>query len=181
MSRPGGVLTLDLSSTVGFAYGHAGEVPAFGHWRLCEDPDIGHRLVCHENELARAIEEFRPALVSMERALPANLQGNAYTGELQIGLSGSTRSTCYRWAVPLRAPTVDTIRLNVVGHRLKKAEAKPAIVAWCRSRGWFVRNDHEADACAVWAYETGIRAPKGPRARHVGPVIPLGESASSVT
>lgn len=173
MSGAGGVLALDLSGFAGWAYGCKGDAaPRCGVWVLPKFVlDAGRHFAAFENELADAIAEFQPAVVSMEAPLPANFQTHALSAEQQIGLAALAATTCYRWERPLYRRAVQTVRSAVLNNgRLRKDEAKQVVTAWCRARGWAVPDHNAADACVVWAFEVGIRAPRLKPAR-VPPVL----------
>ncbi len=172
MTRRGGILALDLSSHVGWAWGITGDAaPVSGVWELPSVADLGRRFAAFENELLDAFDRYQPAVVSMEAPLPASQQTHAYSAELQIGLAAITECSCYRWEKPLYRRAPGTVRAGVLGTaRFPKGEAKKAVMAWCQARGWRFADHNAADALLVWAYEAGIRAARSKPAQTV-PVL----------
>ncbi|MEJ0017511.1 MAG: hypothetical protein WDN25_13290 [Acetobacteraceae bacterium] len=164
--RPGGVLFLDLSRTVGWAYGADPEAePLWGVWRLPAGFELGRVFASYENELLRAFEEYGPAKVGMEAPLPASQQTDAFTAELQIGLAAITECACYRWDKPLMRRSSQTIRSAVIGRahrtdaeRQARIDVKKAIVEpWVAARGWRITDHNSRDAAVGLAYELGVR------------------------
>jgi hypothetical protein len=164
--QPGGVLALDLSTHAGWAYGLPGDpMPQSGVWELpIFAINIGRCLAEYENALLKAFVDMQPSVVSMEAALPIQAQTHQLTAEQQMYLAGATQP-------PTRVRKVNTVRAAVLGNgKLTKAEAKPAVLAWCHSRGWYPVDHNAGDALVVWSYETGIRFPRQ-SVRRVQPVL----------
>lgn len=150
MSAPGGILTLDLSLTTGWAYGLASMGrPVCGVWKLPGGGDNGRTYTALGNILADAIHLHQPALVVME----APLIKQQTSARLLLGLAAHVESTCYRWEVPCREQSVMTVRKLVLGRGMfPKGMAKAAVLAWCAEKAWPVQDDNAADACVLWAY-----------------------------
>ena len=166
---PGGILFLDLSTSVGWAYGRAGDsMPQWGVWQLPGEMGTDEILNSFENIFLDALDEMNPVRVGVEAPIPQR-DNNVRTAEITYGLHTLVRVRCLQAGLPLSRPTADRIRAAVAG-RAKRTEAektakisvKNAIVLpWCVSMGWEAITDHNArDAAAGWAYETGIRFKK---------------------
>jgi hypothetical protein len=153
MSRPGGILALDLSSSVGWAYGNPDDrVPLCGVWVL-PTGDLGRLLASFENELEDAIIFHRPALIMCEAPLPPTHRSNASTWRHQLGLAALAESTAYRHDIRFREQACSTIRLSVLGTaRFPNGDPKDAVLAYCRTMGWTVPDHNAGDACVVWQY-----------------------------
>jgi len=173
--RTSGVLFLDLSKHVGWAYGANPDVqPLWGVWRLPTGFELGRIFAAFENELLGALDTLQPRLVGMEAPLSANQQTDAFTAELQIGLAAIAECACYRWEKPLMRRSSGTIRSAVIGRarrtdaeRQARLDVKKAIVEpWCVARGWTITDHNARDAAVGWAYEMGIRHA---RQGHVAP------------
>lgn len=160
MSRTGGVLCLDLSSIVGWCYGHRGDpLPEFGRWVLADGPALGPKFVGFENMLIKALERFQPTKVVMEAPLPANRQGSTNVARQQFGLAAYTEGECCRARVALFEREANVVRAAVLGRGNfgSSEKAKAAVMAWCAAQQWPVPDNNAGDAAVLWAYSCGIR------------------------
>lgn len=161
----GGLLTLDLSGTVGVAYGHKGdERPWSTSWRLSRGSDLAPRFGGFENELVAALDLYRPRRVVMEAPLPSNRQASTFVARQQFGLAAITELNCWRAGVDCRETSCDAVRLAVLG-RCRFAggteEAKRTVMTWCRAQGWNPVDHNAGDSLVLWAYSTGrVRNPR---------------------
>lgn len=157
----GGVLALDLSTSVGWCYGTRGEAPLLGVWKLPADQDFGRRFAAFQNELLDAIDLLRPGSVVAEAPFFTGRPGSAFTLHLQVGLTAIAEAACYQHSLPpLRLLAASTARAKVLGNgRIPGAEVKQAAIAWCRARDIEPADHNAADAAVLWAHEVGIRAP----------------------
>lgn len=156
---PGGVLALDLSSRVGWAYGLPGEpAPLFGCWQLPYVGGEGARYAAFENELALAIERHAPARLILEAPLTFQaLLGvsNAKVMQQQYTLRGFAYSEAWRAAVPISEVDSYTVRSEVLGKgTFAKDTVKREVISYCRKRGWRVPDHNAGDACLVWQWLT---------------------------
>lgn len=156
---PGGVLALDLSSRVGWAYGAIDTaVPAFGVWALPRIGGEGARFAAFENELAEAMEDLQPGRIVLEA--PMSLRALCGVSTLhvvaqQLTLRGIAYAEAWRASVPISEISSDMVRFAMLGQsRFAKGTVKREVVAYCRARGWRVPDHNAADACLVWAWET---------------------------
>lgn len=171
--RTGGILTLDLSSVVGWAYGHPGDdAPVFGTWHLSTSRLLGPRYVSYENELIACLNLYMPRLVVMEAPLPSIRQGSTNVARQQFGLAAYTEGECHRFHVQLREQPAHMVRKAVLGRgsfgepdpanprrRVNgRANAKSAVMEWCQAQGWNVPDDNAADACVLWRYSCEIES-----------------------
>ena len=160
-----GILALDLSGTCGWAFGCDGDlVPAFGSWQLSESSLLGPKFVAYENELIAALERLRPRLCVMEAPLPAMSQGSTNVARLQFGLAAITEAECWRARVQVREQAASTARKAVIGQgRWAKGTAKHHVIAYCRSQGWSVSDDHQADALILLAFSHRVQRERAGR------------------
>ena len=157
-TEPGGIFALDLSSSVGWAYGRVDDVqPLTGVWLLPRDKPHGARFAAYENELIDALARFQPGEVIMEA--PMRLKAAATRSEAaarhQIGLAAYTEGEWWRHAgQPTYEADVNAVRLNVLGQCRwpSRDEVKPAIVSWCRDMGWNITDHNAGDAAVLWWY-----------------------------
>jgi Holliday junction resolvasome RuvABC endonuclease subunit len=155
----GGVLALDLSSVVGWAYGlTTSRVPMFGTWRLPKWGGEGARYAAFENELAAFMDQYQPNSMVLEATLPlhAMLHGksNYVSVSQQFALRGIAISEAYRGSCAKSEIDALTVRREVIGSsRLGRGdEVKKAIVAACHRRGWKVPDHNAGDACLTWEW-----------------------------
>lgn len=156
MAAPGGLLTLDLSLTTGWAYGSLGEKPVWGNWFLGKMAAAGEALAVLEDHCDDAIRLHRPRALVYEAPIPANRSKNgADTIELLIQLCGIAKLIAVRHGIPYYHQNANEARSKVLGKapRGKSEEVKPVIIGWAKGRGWDVRGqDDEADALLLLQY-----------------------------
>ena len=159
--KPGGIFALDLSGTVGWCFGHPGDlVPLFGTWHLSESRLLGPRYVSYENELIAALRLFKPKLVVMEAPLPSKSQGSTNVARQQFGLAAYTEGECWRNQTRLTEQAASSVRKGVLGRgTFSVGTAKSHVIAYCKAQGWAVPDDNAADACLLWAFACGVRNP----------------------
>ena len=162
--RHGGVLTLDLSSRVGWAYGHPGDSkPLCGVWILAKG-ELGKLLASYENELEDAILLHRPGLIVTEAPLPPTAISNAVVWRQQLSLAGCTEAAAWRHDILFREQAASTIRRELLGTaRFPGGNAKQCVEEYCAAKGWDVPDHNAGDACLTWEY-TCRHMPAGRRA-----------------
>ena len=152
------ILALDLARHFGWAEGEPGSEPRFGSGKFApvgsSQEDVFAGAI---REIGSRIAAFPPrVLVYEEPELYRLRDGKATKATIEVlfGLPAIVQGVAKRFGVPVirKAPTFD-IRKHFIGQgRMKRADAKKAVVAECLRRGWVVRNDDEGDACALWDY-----------------------------
>lgn len=159
MSTSGGVLSLDLAGTIGWAYGTLDDInPTCGCWVLPRKMIEGGRFVALENMLAGAVDTLRPSEIIVEASL--SLQALARSSNIritcqQLTLRGIAHMEAYRANIPISEVTSFDVRRDIIGvGRFKKGEAKDEVMAACRLFGWDVPDHNAADACLTWAWRT---------------------------
>lgn len=158
---PGGILSLDLSTRCGWAYGTvACPKPVFSVWRLPAATEAGRQGAAYENELLDAIDQYHPKMVVFEAALPAGAQSHARTAELLIGLAMTTEIACYRHEILVRKEYPQTVRSKVMGpgngRITSKQKEAGVIVRWLNERGIEVEDHNAADAILQWMYAVRV-------------------------
>jgi Holliday junction resolvasome RuvABC endonuclease subunit len=152
-AAPGGLLALDLSSQVGWAYGRPGQRPVNGTWVLPWIGGSGAKFASFENELAAAVELYDPAHLVVEAPLPLPAQNNADVAKQQLGLRAFVLAEGYRSSIPVHEVDAYTVRKDILGTgRFAKGTVKREVIAWCRRQGIDVPDDNAADACVLWTY-----------------------------
>ena len=158
------ILALDLARKYGWAEGEPGSVPRFGSAAFAPSGAPQEETFAGAiREIGGRIAAFPPrVLVYEEPELFRLRDGKATKATIEVlfGLPAVVQGIARRFGVPIirKAPTFD-VRKHFIGQgRMKRAEAKIAVVAECRARGWDVRNDDEGDACALWDYAASVMA-----------------------
>lgn len=173
---PGGLLTLDLSTHVGWCYGLITErLPlALGTWDLptfngtklglgAKVPygSVGHRGMAFENELIGnflAVGKGRnkvalPSEIAIERPLPPAGQTDTEVCLLLYGLAFSTYVQAHVASVPVTSIEVRSVRHEVFGLDLRGVSPKrlkTEVVRLIRAKGIPAKDHNQADAAAVW-------------------------------
>jgi hypothetical protein len=158
------ILALDLGASVcGFAHGpQIARTPTFGSWHLPKLGVRGARYVALENTLARCIREWGITALVVESPLPimalfnsqGDLQASSQAIRVQHTLAGFAEAEAYRASARYSEVSADIVRAAVLGQRrFPKGEVKDFVVAYCRSHGMDVPDDHAADACLTWVYQ----------------------------
>jgi hypothetical protein len=158
---PGLYLTLDLSSSTGWAYGGLDHyAPLTGVWHLPKSTP-GARYAAYENELIDALAKWRPKAVIMEAPMRLYAQvakrGKETAARQQYGLAAYTEGECWRARVKCLQADVNEVRQTVLGRSRwpDSDQVKPWIVAWCEARGWTVPDHNAADASVLWEFVCG--------------------------
>lgn len=166
-----GILFLDLSKHVGWAFGGSADVvPLWGCVELPEKGGYGHVFNALQNGLEDLLEALQPARVGIEDIISQRMN-SAYTARLTNGIHAIADLVCYQHEITPERVGVDKIRTAVIGRaRLTKLEmaAKPKLTVktqivapWIEAWGWGSIADHNArDAAVGLAYLTGVRSGK---------------------
>lgn len=159
------ILALDLATCTGIAYGRPGEDPVFAtHTLPTTGNDVGAYVVAFEDLLSELIGRVEPTLVVFEApVLPRRTQ--LATVRKLNGLCSETERLCKRFGLRVQEVNVSRLKLFFAGHG--KA-AKDDMERTARRYGWCVRSEHEADACAVWAWAVYCHAAPEHKARFAG-------------
>jgi hypothetical protein len=162
---PGCVLALDLASITGWAADVVTERnPRFsGTWTLRDIGGEGARYGSFENELAKAIQAWRPAVLVVENPLPIQALMNQDEDhrwvwlstqkvmEQQISLRAYVLSEGWRASVPVHGVDVKTVRSAVMGRANFPADTvKGEVVKFCRAHNVMVADHNQGDAVNIW-------------------------------
>lgn len=166
-----GVLFLDLSKHVGWAFGVSPDVvPLWGGKDLPDEGGYGHVFNAFMNALEDLLDEHKPSRVGIEDII-SQRHNSTYTARLTAGLHAIADLVCYQNDIQPERVSVDRIRSAVIGRcRLTALEravrpkltVKTQIVEpWINAHGWGEIASHDArDAAVGFAYLTGIRSGK---------------------
>lgn len=151
----GGLLALDLSTHVGWAFGRPGDRPRFGTWLLPSMAEPGRCGAALERALADAITVLAPTRIVVEAPLPLPAQTNMATARLQLGLALVVQMVAYWRDLPApQEVRADQARMGVLGRARfgGRDEAKQAVLRWCRLQDWKVEDDNAGDALVLWRW-----------------------------
>jgi len=165
MSQSPLILALDLASVVGFAIGRPSDpIPVFGSFR-CAPPQASLGAVYHglSRWLVSTIASEKISLLVFEAPIaPSFLKGktSAHTARVLIGLCAIAEEIAFDLRIECREAQVRDVRAHFIGGNFKRERAKALTIEACKRLGWNVRNDNEADSCALWNYQCSIFDPK---------------------
>ena len=154
------VLALDIATATGAAWDGPDGQPVFATHRA---PDLGLGLKCKSfaGWLDETIMVVGPDLVAVEAPLMrthnVKLRSSIETDRLLITLAGMAHYVAACSGLAVVEKNVQEVKAYFVGGRHVD---KPAMIARARLLGWNVRNDHEADAGALWALVRSQRDPQ---------------------
>lgn len=167
----GGVLFLDLASTMGWAEGlpGTGERTASGTTRLAPAGSppaavFGGLL----DFLITRLTTFRYRLIVYEAPMdPRHMKTNINTARMLIGMPAIVEAVAYQTGHhALREASVNDVRKHLLGYIPRRAKGdapnaqKAPVIAALRERGYEPKDDNEADAIAGWIYACAQIAPR---------------------
>jgi hypothetical protein len=159
----GGILFLDLATTMGWCEGIPGEKPTSGTIRLVSPGATNP-------ELYDALYKFLDDRFSLQRYImvvmeapqsPSHMAGktNAKTLARLIGMCELTEWIAHRhnyFGRMMSLATVHDIRKHLLGFRPASGKAKREVIAAVRAKGFDPKDDNEADAIAGWLYAASL-------------------------
>ena len=172
------ILSLDLASRFGWAFGPDGEVPVSGSRYFTRDgnapkggPVSNGAKFWHAMRFAvEVVEKYRPTHIVCEQPIaPSSKQGHTSSDAFEIlyGLPAAVRGMLYGLKVyEWTYATPSTVRKHFIGKGgLKGEEAKPIVFRKCMALGWILPTDTDlshdrSDALAIWSWAEARLAPK---------------------
>ena len=157
------LLALDLASRTGWAFGPIErDQPFFGSQKFSSGRD-GARGEVFANALRwmlQVCKESIPDAVVCEAPLHHALRrGNSREGndEIAFGLAAVVEAAARVRGVRIMkpAPTI-AVRRYFIDANLPREEAKRVTMRRCRTLGIDVSDDNQADAVALWFYQSGL-------------------------
>lgn len=149
----GGILSLDVATSSGWAYGAAGEPPQHGVFTIPPSgDDLGRYGVEFIKWLSAKIRELRPREIVFEAPiLPAKT--NITTTRKLHGLALLVECVANLEAVPCSEISNAEWRRQFLGPyypaKPTRDDLKRAVIAACRGMGWNPRGDDDADALGL--------------------------------
>lgn len=168
----GNILALDLATKCGWAVNPPHEAPDFGTEVLpSTGKAVGPFIAAYDVWLRDMIDLQKPALVIYEQ--PSLFAKSTPDTVIKLnGLATHTEWVCHRKGIAVRAANPSQLKKFFTGNgRATKDDMQAA----ARRRGWKVRDDNQADACAVRAWAIYCYAAPEHRAQFA--LGPLGTAA----
>lgn len=158
------VLALDLASTSGWAVGEPGMLLAHGSIRFAAKGASHEAIFANAYDwMADKIAIYAPNLIVWEAPLSTSFKRGQTTTDVTTVLFGlpAVIGCCafQRGIYDIRKAETRAVRLHFIGQNPKRQVAKPMVMRQCRAHGWDVTDDNEADALAIWSYQSSILNP----------------------
>lgn len=158
------ILALDIATNTGGCFGSAdARVPLFMSQRFAvTGQSFGPAFLKFDRWLDDLITVHAPDVLAFEAPLVqagrggAKVKTNVQTVRLLMGLASVADMVGARRGLRTFEANVATIKKSFTGSG--RAD-KDAMKRMARARGWPIKNDHEADAGALWAYAVACFAP----------------------
>ena len=162
------ILAIDVASTTGWARGCVGDMePLFGTVKFAPKglPGNSNAIFAAAQGWMSGIMTNPPDIVIVEALLPPDAMKNKTSRQVRdrlAGLHGIIRAGAFRAGVgEISEASVGDVRAHFLGTRiLKRLDAKRGVVQRCHDLDWYVTNDNEGDACALWSFAAGLIDPQ---------------------
>jgi len=153
----GGVLCLDLSSTIGWCYAAPGVmIPKTGFFRLPVLGGEGARYAAFDEKLADIVECWEPRQMLLEAPIPLPAMNNFRAAAQQFGLRALVYAEGHRSSCTISEIDVLSARREVMGSGSMSSDvAKKLVVRFCHEKGIKVANHHAGDAAILWLWHRG--------------------------
>lgn len=163
LDQPRPILSLDVATRMGWAFGSPGSFPRSGSEQLApagaSNGTIGRGLL---RWLADFITVSRPAMIYYEVPMdPRHMGGKTTfaTARILLGLPFLVETIAEaRGIFKLREAGVQDVRKHFCGEA-RPRDKKAAVLARCRQLGWAPSDHNAADALALWDFACAIECP----------------------
>lgn len=165
------ILALDLATNTGWCIAPpTAEAPRFGTLTLpSTGKDIGLFLKKYDEWLNAMLCADDVGLIVFEAPILPRGATNPSTARKLMGLASHTEFVANNRSVMCVEANLMTVKKFFTGHGHAD---KSSMIATAEANGWAVRNDNEADACAVWAFAVNQRASQfGRQFKRIGGMI----------
>lgn len=156
------VLALDLSTTSGAAFDGPSGRPLFSTLKgsMPDDDDFGPLFAKFRAWLCDLIAVQRPDAIVIEAPwIPLGNTGRPTSVPIVymlVSLAGIAEECTKTHEIDCFKEAVDTVRKHFLGTARPKGDPKKAVMTRCRLLGWPIKNDHEADAAALWCLAKSV-------------------------
>jgi hypothetical protein len=158
------ILALDVATSTGFARGKIGEAPVCSSIKFgTDDGDVVFAAaMTWLNEYLAGCGV--PDMMIIEALLPPDAMKNETSRQVRdrlAGLHGVVRAVAHKHGVVrIAQAAVGDVRAHFISaSKLKRKQAKAAVMAQCKALGWAVADDNAGDAAALWSYGCAIVDP----------------------
>lgn len=163
--RERAILTLDIASTMGWAYGEPGAVPRAGTVRFAPPASANGVVGCGAMRwLSDFMKLNRVGAVYYEAPFDPRVMGNKTnfkTTRMLVGLPFLFDTLLEAKGISrVREVAVADARKHFLGRGVKGDEGKKLVQARCRQLGWSFDSPDAADALAVWSFACTAEEPK---------------------
>lgn len=172
MTRPGGILALDIATVVGWAAACGNDTPVYGEMRMGERGcSIGECFLAFDIWLLKQFNTLQPKVLIFES--PALIQrGSADINYRLMGLAAIAELNGVRYGLRVFQAASDTVAKHFTGRgRWPAKEKKPAVMKMCRIRGWNPQSEDASDALALLDYAQSLLQGQHAAARAAGPLF----------
>lgn len=163
----GGILFLDLATTMGFCEGipGTGENPTSGTIRLAPAGSSPAAIFGGLLDfLATRMTAFRYRLVVYEAPMdPRHMKTNINTARILLGMPAIVEAVAHQTGHhSIREASVNDVRKHLLGYIPRRAKGerdggqKAPVIAHLRESGYDPQDDNEADAIAGWIYAASL-------------------------
>lgn len=155
------MLCLDLATTTGWACApvDVASVSEIRHGTKTmpkTGDDIGRFLFDYDEWLNAMIDVEDPAIIVYEAPILSSGKTTPATARKLMGLGSHTEFVCESRGVMVREINLATVKKSFAGHGHADKEQ---MVAAAERAGFVVKDDNDADACALWATALKIYKP----------------------
>lgn len=157
------ILYLDAATRVGYAAGGLRGVEAFGYFDIPQtNEDIGKYLNYADRAIDKLVNRFNPAMLAFEAPWLNSKRDTIVNLRKLSGLANVAEQVADRHEIECREATVHDVSVHFLGrgYRNIRADKKMATREKCRSLGWNVETDDEADALAGLSYMISCKHPR---------------------
>jgi len=171
-----GVLSLDIATTTGWAFGDAGEKPRHGTFTLQPTgEDLGRYGYAYVQWLTSTVRELRPKEIVYEAPVLPQPRFNKEKGKIEqltnimtlrklYSLTTLTEMVALSEAVPCEEISAGQWRKEFLGQHYPRSgtrdDLKRAAIAVCRMMKWEPNGSDDAEALGIWFVVTCTRNPK---------------------
>jgi len=160
------VLALDIATTSGAAFDGPGDKPVFATLKTSIDGEVfGPAYSKFRAWVLDLLAVNSPDLLVIEAPwVPSGSRAPSHPTSTVIprvllGLAAIAEQVAEERRVEVVELAVNTVRKHFIGHG-RARNPKTLVKRRCGQLGWIVRDDHQADAAALWCYAKSIRDPK---------------------
>lgn len=168
MAVCGPILSCDLATASGFAFGTPGEKLIYGAVRLGgPGSSVGQRLHAFRRWFYEFTALSMPSIFVFEAPLNVGVMNRIgsrpETVRLLFGLCAVAEEAAIDRGIPvIREVNVQDVRKHFLGQRTfagGRKESKAAVIHRCQQLGWSPQDDNVADALAIWSLAESIYSP----------------------